>query len=140
MIGRDGMSEARQTDHQETEHGAPVNEGAASSTPPAAPQAQALPKPGETVTASIVEVALVPQMRWACTACKKVAGSTDPKLGQDLVNGQTPMVRCPHCQHVHPIVKKPERKVLTVDEAARRPSYNPNLSPAANRMLGNVRR
>lgn len=95
-----------------------------------------------TVRAAIVDFVIEPMLRWLCLnpACKQVILSNDKELAKALAEGKVPLVKCAACRTEYHIAKRPERKVLTLDEAQQRPGYNPNLSPAANRILGNVRR
>ena len=103
-------------------------------------QPDAAPSAEQQVQGSYVQVVVETFLAWPCPVCKKTAKSSDPALVEALQKNEMPVIQCPSCGHQHPIARQPERKVLTVDEAMRKPSYNPNLSPAANRVLGHVKR
>ena len=96
--------------------------------------------PPQQVQGSYVQVVVETFLAWPCPACKVMAKSNDSALVEALQKNEMPVIQCPSCGHQHPIARQPERKVLTVDEAMRKTSYNPNLSPAANRVLGHVKR
>ena len=76
-------------------------------------------------------------MQWACVnaSCKRTLKSADQDLGKKIAAGETVRIACPDCKHEFPIRKKPERRVMTIDEAQRKPGYRPALSAAANRIL-----
>lgn len=99
----------------------------------------------KTVTGSYVDIAVETYVTWVCadTKCGARAKSIDPKLIAALAKGEAPLIACPTCKHQHLIKKRPERLVKTAGEVAaeqRKPGFRPALSPAANRLLGNVRR
>ena len=95
----------------------------------------------QTLTGSYVQIGVETFITWICPSplCAKRAKSTDPALVQALARGETPIIPCPSCKHEHPIAKPPEKLIHTPAEL-RKKGYNPNLSGAANRLLGNVRR
>lgn len=107
--------------------------------PQAGVQPPAPPVETREVTGAYVEIVVETYLRWACPHCQKLAKSTDAELVKALHSGATPFIKCPSCAIEHPIAKRPERLIQTPAEL-RKAGYNPNLTGAANRVLGNVRR